>query len=223
MNFLLDLQNKFSMYQRTKEYYLDLFFSNNIKNSFYSNAKETKLGEILSLQGGFNFNSNKFNANGENMVIKIGDIPNNLDLDKFKGNLSEENCNKKYMVSKGDIIIALSGATFGKSGLVKGSKEAFINQRVAKFKCKNCDTNFIYQLINSPNFKKYLNSIPTSSAQPNISNKDILSYNSLIPELNEQKKIGHFLSLLDKKINFIIEEQRDLVDFKNGLLQQMFI
>lgn len=200
-----------------------MYFNEDSENYFSSNGKEVKLKKILSLQGGFNFNSKKFNQNAENKVIKIGDIPKNLNLDKFKGSHSIENCESKYLVSNGDIVIALSGATFGKSGIVTGHEKAFINQRVAKFKCENCDSHYIFQLINSPKFKKYLNRIPTSSAQPNISNNDILKYKCFFPDLDDQKKIGSFFSLMDKKIKFFEESTYFLEEFKKGLLQRMFV
>lgn len=164
-----------------------------------------------------------FNENGTFKVIKIGDIPNNLNLSTFNGTYSEQECNMKYQVSEGDIIIALSGATFGKSGVIFGDDIAFINQRIAKFNCDKCDSKYIFQLINSFQFKKYLNRIPTSSAQPNISNNDILFYKTLIPEFYEQKKIGHFLYLLDEKINQNKIYINNLIKFKKSLLQKMFI
>ena len=190
---------------------------------FNSICLTVKLGDILSLQGGFNFDSRMFDKYSNNPVIKIGDIPHNLDLENFKGNFSKQNCGEKYKVKSGDILIALSGATFGKSGKVSGNGIAFINQRVAKFICKKCDTNYIFQLLNSSKFKKYLNTIPTSSAQPNISNKDILNYPTFIPELNKQIIIGNFLGNIDNQIELIEDKVFHMKRFKKFLLQKMFV
>lgn len=215
------MQKTLFLYQRSKRYYLDLFF--NASDYLSVNTKEIKLKNILSLQGGFNFDSQCFDETSDIKVIKIGDIPNNLNLDNFKGNYSKQKCNDKYKVSKGDILIALSGATFGKSGVITGDSIAYINQRVSKFNCDDCDSKYIYQLINSPKFKRYLNKIPTSSAQPNISNKDILNYKYFIPEIEKQYEIGEFLSLIDAKINFVSKLQNQNINFKKGLLQKMFV
>ena len=216
------LEKKHLLITYEKEYYLNLFFNENTgKNS--NNFKKVKLGDILSLQGGFNFDSRMFDKYSNNPVIKIGDIPHNLDLENFKGNFSKQNCGEKYKVKSGDILIALSGATFGKSGKVSGNGIAFINQRVAKFICKKCDTNYIFQLLNSSKFKKYLNTIPTSSAQPNISNKDILNYPTFIPELNKQIIIGNFLGNIDNQIELIEDKVFHMKRFKKFLLQKMFV
>lgn len=216
------LEKTLVLYRISKTYYLNLFFNENTE--FLTNdTKEIKLKNILSLQGGFNFNSDCFDETGNTKVIKIGDIPNNLNLDNFKGNYSKQECDVKYEVSNGDILIALSGATFGKSGVITGDSKAFINQRIAKFNCDNCDSKYIYQLINSMDFKRYLNRIPTSSAQPNISNKDILNYKYSIPKIEKQQEIGEFLSLIDDKIDFILKSKNQIIDFKKGLLQQMFV
>ena len=107
---------------------------------------EIKLKNILSLQGGFSFDSKTFNEKGKFKVIKIGDIPNNLNLSTFNGTYSDQECDIKYQVSKGDILIALSGATFGKSGVIFGDDIGFINQRIAKFNCDKCDSKYIFHI-----------------------------------------------------------------------------
>ena len=217
------LEKKSQLINIEKEYYLNLFFNENTEFNLKSDLKKIKLENILSLQGGFNFDSKSFDDTANNKVIKIGDIPNNLNLEKFNGNYSKQNSGEKYEVKSGDILIALSGATFGKSGKVSGNGFAFINQRVAKFNCEQCDSNYIFQLINSSKFKKYLNMLPTSSAQPNISNKDILNYSTFIPEINEQRKIGNLFNKIDNQIELIDKQIYNIKKFKKGLLQKMFV
>ena len=217
------MKKKSQLINIEKEYYLNLFFNENTEFNLKSDLKKIKLENILSLKGGFNFDSKSFDDTANNKVIKIGDIPNNLNLEKFNGNYSKQNSGEKYEVKSGDILIALSGATFGKSGKVSGNGFAFINQRVAKFNCEQCDSNYIFQLINSSKFKKYLNMLPTSSAQPNISNKDILNYSTFIPEINEQRKIGNLFNKIDNQIELIDKQIYNIKKFKKGLLQKMFV
>lgn len=90
------------------------------------------LGDITAIQGGYAFKSNSF-GKGATKVLRIGDIRNNIFLDCFNGVYSEEIPDARYVVSKDAIVMALSGATFGKLGkVVTGS--AYLNQRVATFK-----------------------------------------------------------------------------------------
>lgn len=180
-----------------------------------------KLGEVLEIQGGFAFKSNLFNQ-GKTKVIRIGDINPIIKLNKFSGAISEEVPDNKYRVKKNDFLMALSGATFGKVGKIDDDGIGYINQRVALFKTKQC-LEYFYQLVQTDDFKNYINSIPTASAQPNISNSDILNYESVIPHQTEQTKIANFLSAIDEKINLVSGQIEKMEVWKKGLLQKMFV
>ncbi|WP_218969467.1 restriction endonuclease subunit S, partial [Enterobacter hormaechei] len=83
--------------------------------------------------------------------------------------------------------------------------------------------SFYYYYMSTMEFINYIKSIPTASAQPNISNKDIELYLSFIPTKKEQTKIANFLSALDNKIAVKKAELDKLKTWKQGLLQQMFV
>jgi type I restriction enzyme, S subunit len=180
-----------------------------------------KLGEVLEIQGGYAFKSNSFN-HGKTKVIRIGDIDPIIKMNEFSGAISEEIPDKKYQVKKNDFLMALSGATFGKVGKIVDEGIGYINQRVALFRTKQC-LEYFYQLVQNDDFKNYINSIPTASAQPNISNSDILNYETAIPSLAEQTKIANFLSSIDEKINHTDSQIQQTQTWKKGLLQQMFV
>ena len=119
--------------------------------------------------------------------------------------------------------MALSGATFGKLWKVK-SGSAFINQRVATFTSKEKSINeFLYQVMLSQDFYNYIQSIPSASAQPNISNQDVINYKLNFPCLEEQTKIANFLSAIDQKIEVVAQQIEQAKTWKKGLLQQMFV
>ena len=176
------------------------------EGNVFSSWKLRKLSDVLIIQGGYAFKSSLFNQ-GTNKVIRIGDILPIIKLSNFSGIYSSETPNEKYIVRKNDFVMALSGATFGKVGKIEDKGIAYINQRVATFRTKKC-LEFFYQLVQINNFKNYISSIPTASAQPNISNDDIGNYKSYIPDVIEQTKIAGFLSTIDKKI----ETERAILD-----------
>jgi len=191
------------------------------EGNVFSSWKLRKLSDVLIIQGGYAFKSSLFNQ-GTNKVIRIGDILPIIKLSNFSGIYSSETPNEKYIVRKNDFVMALSGATFGKVGKIEDKGIAYINQRVATFRTKQC-LEFFYQLVQINNFKNYISSIPTASAQPNISNDDIGNYKSYIPDVMEQTKIAGFLSTIDKKI----ETERAILDAyakqKQYLLANLFI
>ena len=180
-----------------------------------------KLEEVLIIQGGFAFKSELF-KNGNTKVFRIGDIEHNISIQNFTGVFSSELPNSKYLVKKNDFLMALSGATFGKVGKIIDDGTGYINQRVATFRTNEC-LEFYYQLVQTENFKSYINSIPTASAQPNISNDDIGNYPSQIPTIPEQTHIANFLSAIDDKINHNNTQIQKNEQWKKGLLQKMFV
>ncbi|WP_167456652.1 restriction endonuclease subunit S [Chryseobacterium flavum] len=191
------------------------------KGNHFSDWKFSKLGEVLTIQGGFAFKSILFNK-GTTKVLRIGDISRNINLEEFTGVFTLEIPDKKYMVNKGDFLMALSGATFGKVGKISCNGEAYINQRVATFRTNQC-LEFFYQLVQTENFVSYINSIPTASAQPNISNNDIAKYESMIPCLEEQNKIANFLSSIQEKIDTEKQILEKLELQKKFLLANLFV
>ena len=189
--------------------------------AFFADWEFTILGEVVGIQGGFSFKSELFN-NGETKVLRIGDITPNIFLSEFSGVSSVENPHKKYLVSKGDFLMALSGATFGKVGKIVDEGFAYINQRVATFKT-DYNREFFYQLVQTKGFTSYINSIPTASAQPNISNTDIANFKFQMPSLKEQNSIANVLSTIDAKLRI---ETKVLIKYRNQkkhLLKNLFI
>lgn len=219
------LKKKKTLLEQYKKGVMQKIFSQELRfkddnGKDYPDWEEKKFGEVLQIQGGFAFKSNHFNR-GNTKVLRIGDIINRIEILNFNGTTSIEKPDLKYCVKKNDFVMALSGATFGKVGKIVDDGEAFINQRVALFKTTYC-LEFFFQLVQSESFRNYIISIPTASAQPNISNSDILNYETLIPTFEEQTKIANFLSAIDDK-NQAVEAQIEKMElWKKGLLQQMF-
>ncbi|MDM1020165.1 restriction endonuclease subunit S [Acinetobacter sp. VNK23] len=221
------LTQKHELLSQYKQGMMQKLFSQQIRfkaddGSEFGEWEDGSLGDITAIQGGYAFKSNSF-GKGATKVLRIGDIRNNIFLDCFDGVNSDEIPDARYLVSNDAIVMALSGATFGKLGKVKiGS--AYINQRVATFKVNEKTTNeYVYQIMLSKDFFNYIQSIPSASAQPNISNQDVLNFEMLIPCLEEQTKIANFLSAIDQKIEVVARQLEQAKQWKKGLLQQMFV
>ncbi|WP_447501767.1 restriction endonuclease subunit S [Acinetobacter pittii] len=221
------LTKKHALLSQYKQGMMQKLFSQQIRfkaddGSEFRGWEEGELGDITAIQGGYAFKSNSF-GKGATKVLRIGDIWNNIFLDYFEGVYSDEIPDARYLVSNDDIVMALSGATFGKLGKVK-TGSAYINQRVATFKVNEKTINeYVYQIMLSKDFFNYIQSIPSASAQPNISNQDVLNFEMLIPCLEEQTKIANFLSAIDQKIEVVTKQIEQAKQWKKGLLQQMFV
>jgi len=193
-----------------------------------SEWKEYKLGEIAEIIPGFAFKSKEFGKIGE-LVIKIKDInPPYIILSAMERvDTSSYPKDKlgKYKLAKGDFVVAMTGATIGKVGKLKTDVLAYINQRVAKIKAKNCVCNdFIYYSISTEQFQAFIrNNIDSNTAQENISAISIGKFPILLPPLPEQKAIAAILSSLDDKIDLLHRQNATLEKMAETLFRQWFI
>ena len=93
------------------------------------------IGSYCDVKSGFAFKSNWWTTEGYK-VIKIANIVNNsIDLDSCDCVIAEHaNKANNFYVQSGDILIAMTGATTGKIGMVPLCSEPIVvNQRVGKF------------------------------------------------------------------------------------------
>lgn len=215
---LLDLQQrKLSLIKTLKRSFLsDLFFKTS------TNSIVITLKQVTSIRGGYAFKSKEFTENGY-PIIKIANISNNGEI---KGPYSyTNNFNKKYILTKNDIVLAMSGATTGKIAKLRSSKSFLQNQRIGYFcKTNNIDYNYLYYLLISDQFKKQLKRITIAGAQPNVSSLDIENFRfSVLSSKNKQKKISDFLNKLDIKIRITNKKITIFSQLKRSLLNNMFI
>jgi len=179
-----------------------------------------KLGKAVKVKHGFAFPSKYFKDYGEIPVIKIQNIQddNSINLENCQFVVpSEINKNlNKYYLKNGDILIALTGATAGKIGVLKGPyNKYFLNQRVGKCEIRNTSFSlfFIYYLLTLGFYRNWLFDLADGSAQGNMSPSDI-EENIIIPFPlpQEQSRIAAVLSWFDdlienkKRQNEILEK-----------------
>ena len=170
-----------------------------------SEWKEVQLNETCNLIAGYAFKSKDF-GNYPTKVLKIADInPPFVSSEKSSGvDLSNYDVDKldKYIVNKGDYILAMTGATIGKMGRYVSDGHAYLNQRVLKFQpYQSIDSDFLYYVLCGRLFAKYIiNHIDSESAQPNISAGTIGKYRFNLPDFKTQQEIASILSSLDSKI-----------------------
>ncbi|MCQ2847106.1 restriction endonuclease subunit S, partial [Helicobacter pylori] len=156
-----------------------------------------KLGEVCDFQNGFAFQRKNFRNTGL-PIIRISNIQNDrllldeviyFSLNDYKGTNFEP-----FKIIKGDILIAMSGATTGKIGILTFDTTLYLNQRVGKFKpnITKLNNKFLYYfLLTKINF---LYSLAGGGAQPNLSSNQILQQITIpIPPLEIQQEIVKIL------------------------------
>ena len=160
--------------------------------------QKTNVRNLFTVDNGYAFKSAEF-GKGNIPVIRISDIgTNGVVQSKNSITVSENSRYKKFIIHKKDILIAMSGATTGKSGIYVGDNLAYLNQRVGKIKPKDESLrSMIYHLINNKNFQKNMLVDAIGGAQPNISPSSIERSNvNIIECVSKQKSISKQLDSL---------------------------
>lgn len=185
--------------------------------------EEGKLGDICNITGGYAFKSKDFIENGV-PVVKIKNISNNrVDLiDKqFVSQDVALNVQQKFRLTNGDIVMAMTGATIGKIGLVNSFDYDFLllNQRVAVIKGKY--QALLWFLLNTINLEDDITNESNGAAQANISTNGIASVK--IPKI--YKKLAQEFNLIVEPIfDKILRNQKQiktLESLRNTLLPKL--
>ena len=184
------------------------------------------LSDIANIVGGYAFKGKDFGDCGVS-IVKIANIE--------PPRVNVQNCDKissdklvgldRFRVSKGDILMAMTGATVGKVGRVRDNQLAYLNQRVARISSKISPehNDFIFALLSQRGFEEKILNNSSGSAQANISADGIGSV--LIPQLdlNSQLQIGRFIASLDDKIDLNRQINQTLEAIAQAIFKSWFV
>lgn len=184
------------------------------------------IGDYCALKSGFAFKSKWWQDSGV-PVVKIGSINQDYLSLADCSYVSEDKVAlaKDFIVSGGDLLIAMTGATIGKFTMVpKATKTILVNQRVGKFFLGDNPINrvpFIYSTLKQPDIITDIINRGQGSAQPNISASDILSIPCVIPQ---QTEINVFNEQTTPMFELIIDNQYEnqrLATLRDTLLPKL--
>ncbi|ELH7553083.1 restriction endonuclease subunit S [Campylobacter upsaliensis] len=167
-----------------------------------------KLNKVSYFINGYAFESSHFDYSFSIPVIRIGDIQNDKIIYHTCLMTKEQENLKNFMIYRGDIVIALSGATTGKFAVCNSNKKAYINQRVAIIRS---DIKILKYYLSTFGFVNYIDMLCNGSAQPNISTKEVGNFKIPLPPLQEQKEIAEFLDKKCEKIQNYINKKQKLI------------
>lgn len=162
---------------------------------------------------------------GQNKYIRITDIDD--ESHKYKSNdivspagMLEE----KYLVCKGDILLARTGASTGKSYLYdeKDGKMYFAGFLIKAHVNEECDAKFIYAQTLTTKYMNWVKLTSMRSGQPGINANEYSSYAVSIACIPEQQKIADFLSTIDEIIQSTESELTAWQERKKGVMQKIF-
>ncbi len=181
---------------------------------------EGKVRDLAGVKSGYAFKSRDWSDEGF-PVIKIKNIGNNdielTDCSFIPENIAE--AANKFKLNAGDLLIAMTGATVGKIGMMPKTETSFyLNQRVGIFKptVEKAEL-FLFCFFNEPSAKNAVESLASGAAQPNISGGQIESIKLLYPKIETVTEFGnsiksHFELIWNlKEQNTKLREARDIL------------
>ena len=182
------------------------------------------LGDYVKVQGGYAFKSSEFKEYGV-PVIRISNLPQDSIYVDLKDCVYYDSGDySNYVISNDMLLIAMSGATTGKTAIYSNQFIAYLNQRVGCFRnIKHIYYPYLYVLVESKLFKNQLSSKLIAGAQPNISSSDLESILLPFPCIELQQEIADSIKSVNKKINCEEKLMSLYTENKTYLLQQMFI
>ena len=156
--------------------------------------------------------------NGTYLWASPADLGTHKLISETKTKLSSKGFTKTRPLSKGSVLVTCIGSTIGKTGMA--TREMSTNQQINSIVVnENNDNEFVYYVVQSA-FPHYLSSIAVQ-AVPIISKSSFELLPSKRPSLQEQNKIGIFLSLLDERISTQHRLIEDLKKFKCAIVENV--
>lgn len=162
---------------------------------------------------------------GENKYLRITDI-DEASRKYVSDKIASPEASKiaeKFLVQKNDLLFARTGASVGKTYLYDETdgKMYYAGYLIKAHIKPEYDSQFIFQLTLTNEFKKWVKKESMRTAQPGINAECLAKYKMMIPCMEEQQKIGSFLAEIDKEIQIQKEFIKTYADGKKRMMREL--
>ncbi|MEH6706022.1 MAG: restriction endonuclease subunit S [Galbibacter orientalis] len=194
-----------------KEWFVNLRFPG-YENTFINEETGLPKGwaygvvsDLCQVKSGYAFKSKQWKKEG-NPVIKIKNINNNTVSLNDSGFVDDEVADvaKKYELFTGDVVIAMTGATVGKVGLIpKIDNRIYLNQRVGLFRPLSEENNniaLVFSFFLTDDSQQQVLNFAQGAAQPNISGSEI---GNIKLSIADSKVLSEFNKLIKPSLDLI--------------------
>ncbi|MCH3885665.1 restriction endonuclease subunit S [Tenacibaculum aquimarinum] len=186
-----------------------------------------KFDEVAELRHGYQFRNYDFTESGIK-ILKITQIKGNETVDLSSCSFINENRLDEFervIINKGDILVALTGATIGKIARFNSEEIVLQNYRVGNFFPLNSTSlskDYFFQFLRSSFFYNQILARQTQSAQQNIGKEDINNMSMFFPPIKEQKAIANLLTAFDDKIENLRAQNQTLEQTAQTIFKEWF-
>lgn len=186
--------------------------------------KTGELSDLADFQNGYAFKTKDWSDEGH-PVVKIGNVkPGVIDVTGCSFVTSDTVKELgRFALDRGNLLVGMTGYV-GETGLVPGLKmRAYLNQRVGRLITRKGldDIGYIYCLVRDPAYKLFAEGKAHGSAQANISGKDLIGYDVILPAQDLLNEFNAKMASILKKILANHEEGLSSAQLRDTLLPKL--
>lgn len=188
--------------------------------------EERKLGELAkSFEYGLNASAKEFD--GYHKYIRITDI-DDCTHEFIQNKLTSPDVDftnaDNYILQRGDILFARTGASVGKSYYYKENDGlVYFAGFLIRARIKpEVSPKFVFQNTLTSKYNEFITITSQRSGQPGVNAEEYSNFKMMVPSFEEQEKIGTFFKQLDDTIALHQRKLNLLNEQKKGFLQKMF-
>lgn len=156
--------------------------------------------------------------------VRITDIDDRGNLNPNTAvSISREKAGR-YILSSGDIVIARSGATVGKSYVHKSENgECAFAGYLVRFRLNPdlASHDWLRHVLQSKTYWDWVRDNQRAGAQPNINAKEYGGYELVLPPVDQQKRTASILASLDDQVTSNRQTIDQLQRLKRGLMDDL--
>lgn len=197
-------------------------------------TKTVLLGDLIEIKHGFAFKGKYFSdIKTKNVLVTPGNFSIGGGFKQYKLKYYDGPIDNNYILKPDSIIVTMTDLSKGMDTLgfsarvpIETNKIYLHNQRIGLVSLKDCnnvDVNYLYWLMRSDNYRRWVVSSSTGSTVKHTAPSKILSYRFLLPDLETQKQIASILSSLDEKIELNRKMNETLEQIGQALFRHYFI
>lgn len=196
-----------------------------IQKLFFSDyMKPERLGDLLIEKPAYGANASACEyAEGKTRYVRITDINDRGRLLDSKVSLNLPDCND-YLLHDGDIIIARSGNTVGKSYLYNANDGvcAYAGYLIRfRTDVKKLLPRYLSQFLMTERYWNWIKNNIKVGAQPNINAQQYQSLEIPICPISDQENIINILEAIDSKIDLLEQQKSETQLLKKGMMQKL--
>lgn len=194
---------------------------------FQGEWEETSLGK-LSTNYKYGINAAAIPYDGTNKYLRITDIDENTRMfsqEELTSPGTDLSCCNEYLLEEGDITIARTGASVGKSYIyhISDGKVYFAGFLIRTRLNENVDKDYVFYSTLTDKYAKYIRLVSQRSGQPGVNVEELKGYTFNLPcDKTEQQKIASYFQRLDSLIQSTTKKIESLKQVKAASMQSMF-